>query len=1410
MTAVERNNNILDYTNNEDNNSNDNNIGNTNIDKNVVFKKRRCTVTDTNNDSDDINNNIDINGSTSVMSRNNSENSINTTNALKSNSNNMNSKVNKNLSQLPENLRLNGVTPSGKPRLFVCSICTRAFARQEHLTRHERSHTKEKPYCCGICQRKFSRRDLLLRHAHKIHGGNYGDSITITSNGTVSTEKNTPNSLISSPVSSNLVSITDPALDVGTIDENNNKFIFNNKSSTSSKEQNNNANNNNKRKLTNSSKGRRKFTRNVLSLKNTKTNIDKKKISSKTNNTQSIKRLNKRRASFSAQSAEKYALPIITEDNNHIYDRIKFSTPELLPLDYFNNPDTNTYYKPNLTNNEEIPNLNINNFTCNNNNSQLTFPINDFNLNDTIEWINGSSNINNINNINNNINSTSYSNNDNLESSASPQSQQNFNNFNVVSGINDLAVINDYATNNIDDNNNDFQLLSKYASSSAIDEDMGDDFEDEGNMTRSSTAFTINNSYNTNTENITNKHEEDDSVISGSKPNYSQKTNGYQLPSTASLFGNYSYQKSNKPKVTDQEKVDTNSINTPVSISNKLSNVNLNDDVFDVNHLSTFTNDIQNIFGKYIQDEEKQFYSNDNKKDKNIPMNNNIAPQLNCPNDNYTFYGLDHFTISNITRATPPESNDTVNYSNLKPVKLFTPELRQLCITALNYYKECSNSNGNMTNCYNYKAHRDIKSAGMNPLLVAKDLVLPSCNELNNYLSYFQQFFLPHHSFIHPNVLHFDLSLLRRYVHEELVDLNELKNDFDDQGEFDNEIYDREDFNLRYANIACLPLFMATCGSFYKPGSNPKTMELYEISRRVLHVYLETRKKLSKKEELSNYPHSKKFRNLWLIQTLILSIVFAIFADSLKSVDENTIKRQISAVCSIVKKNIIPTISFPDSKYISFTDKKEIFRFNNKFQYIIFESSLRSTLMVYNFCRFLNVFYNIDSNLFLSGNDIENIVIPDDEANWILTSLFDTEREFDIRKQNSVTYQKYYHSFAFNKLGMHPLSEILITTMLYYEFNSSNFSTFHVFLNKIDTKKLELNFPQHFHNIINDSDEETYDKIENHSKILCGDSITLRNTLMSIYLFNKIDVRFCSKIWNDQINDVFHIFLNSENLNIFTKGSYSLLTDFLVALNFSIKNISNLFVLKDDAKTIELDATKITVFNIQSYYYNFLIIIKYILDFEATPNFKLLCIYTELKKLANKLLIPKFYMNYPSEFCGFEDIVKTYRFLNVHDELKINQQYATIDVDKLEKLLNNVLVYSFNDTSFLNMSEQSTNEFLFSSNYPTYYPFTSSPPTILQSIQDEDDNSMNDMTSNDPVPTKSSMDLVATHQQILNGTVSTKTNKQGFAERYHLAAKYVTIAKCFFRFIRENHIHCHFLEKMTTDYDIIGKMLAEK
>ncbi|KAI4854439.1 hypothetical protein E4T44_00175 [Aureobasidium sp. EXF-8845] len=41
--------------------------------------------------------------------------------------------------------------------LFQCTVCQRAFSRIDHLSRHVRTHTLEKPYNCEFCEKKFSR-----------------------------------------------------------------------------------------------------------------------------------------------------------------------------------------------------------------------------------------------------------------------------------------------------------------------------------------------------------------------------------------------------------------------------------------------------------------------------------------------------------------------------------------------------------------------------------------------------------------------------------------------------------------------------------------------------------------------------------------------------------------------------------------------------------------------------------------------------------------------------------------------------------------------------------------------------------------------------------------------------------------------------------------------------------------------------------------------------------------------------------------------------------------------------------------------------------------------------------------------------------------------------------------------------
>lgn len=59
---------------------------------------------------------------------------------------------------------------SQRVKAFSCPLfsCGRLFKRLEHLKRHMRTHTMERPFQCPICRRRFSRSDNLTQHG-RIH-----------------------------------------------------------------------------------------------------------------------------------------------------------------------------------------------------------------------------------------------------------------------------------------------------------------------------------------------------------------------------------------------------------------------------------------------------------------------------------------------------------------------------------------------------------------------------------------------------------------------------------------------------------------------------------------------------------------------------------------------------------------------------------------------------------------------------------------------------------------------------------------------------------------------------------------------------------------------------------------------------------------------------------------------------------------------------------------------------------------------------------------------------------------------------------------------------------------------------------------------------------------------------------------
>ncbi|KAF2086219.1 hypothetical protein K490DRAFT_4660, partial [Saccharata proteae CBS 121410] len=49
-------------------------------------------------------------------------------------------------------------------RTYRCPDCHRNFKRREHCARHQRTHTRERPFPCQFCGKTYARKDMVKRH----------------------------------------------------------------------------------------------------------------------------------------------------------------------------------------------------------------------------------------------------------------------------------------------------------------------------------------------------------------------------------------------------------------------------------------------------------------------------------------------------------------------------------------------------------------------------------------------------------------------------------------------------------------------------------------------------------------------------------------------------------------------------------------------------------------------------------------------------------------------------------------------------------------------------------------------------------------------------------------------------------------------------------------------------------------------------------------------------------------------------------------------------------------------------------------------------------------------------------------------------------------------------------------------
>ncbi|KAG0686309.1 hypothetical protein C6P40_004528, partial [Pichia californica] len=254
---------------------------------------------------------------------------------------------------------------------------------------------------------------------------------------------------------------------------------------------------------------------------------------------------------------------------------------------------------------------------------------------------------------------------------------------------------------------------------------------------------------------------------------------------------------------------------------------------------------------------------------------------------------------------------------------------------------------------------------------------------LNLYVDQFISKFLPHHPFIHKGVLN------EYWLIKEATDLA-MKNSI---SEIESKSYigskikvirDENFIENFKVSIVCLPLLVTTIGAVVSNKKEDAAI-LYEISRRCIHVYLESRKNL-KTCGGNNGDQTLTSSPLWLIQSLTLSVIYGLFAD--EEISLSVIIRQVHALNALIKSSGINELKIPsniDKDYKLFID---------------YESTIRTIHMIFHVSTLLSTLYNIVPSLNISDLNID---LPSASLLWECSSseeYYKLIENFDFHAKN--------------------------------------------------------------------------------------------------------------------------------------------------------------------------------------------------------------------------------------------------------------------------------------------------------------------------------------------------------------------------------------------------------------------------